>query len=340
VSVDKYIRAINPTSVRERAVTIVAPYAGPGRWNWHQPAAIFDWVNENVAYVPDPIDSEYVSGPDETLRTRGGDCEDLAILIASLCEAVGIPARLVSADLPGAGHMLAEVRIGKYPLCDVQEDLAYYFRATGQGHGGALYADSDGEGALWVIADAAMANHFGDIGGLGRQGYIRDSNKSWEWTCRIEYGQPHRLSAMRDDSQPGGPRSSTRQLVVAPRVLRKPVNPPHEPPQRRSSSFRRVNNTIMDDYTLTESVELNGRCMGSLTVPSGIGLVLNGTCCDDLRVESGASADVNGTIMGDVRNHGGELRVRGVVMGDVVTTSGHTSVESGSTVMGKVRGVL
>jgi len=51
-----------------------------------------------ISYITDPNGEDnldYTQLPEETLKRRGGDCDDLAILYASLLEAVGIETRLI-----------------------------------------------------------------------------------------------------------------------------------------------------------------------------------------------------------------------------------------------------
>ena len=57
--------------------------------------AIFYFVRDNFQYVSDPTDFEYVKGARESLVTKTLDCEDGAILLANLMEAVGIDTRFV-----------------------------------------------------------------------------------------------------------------------------------------------------------------------------------------------------------------------------------------------------
>jgi len=67
---------------------------------------IFNYVKNNVRYEFDPLDIEYVTYPSKMIERinitrRGkngnacGDCDDHAILLASLLVSVGIPARFV-----------------------------------------------------------------------------------------------------------------------------------------------------------------------------------------------------------------------------------------------------
>jgi transglutaminase-like putative cysteine protease len=56
--------------------------------------AIFYFVRDNFQYISDPP-NDYVKGPRETLKQPSGDCDDNAVLLANLLEAVGIRTRFV-----------------------------------------------------------------------------------------------------------------------------------------------------------------------------------------------------------------------------------------------------
>ncbi len=56
------------------------------------------WVAHNINYVSDPIEQDYFALASETILTRGGDCEDYAILLASMYESVGLDACLATID--------------------------------------------------------------------------------------------------------------------------------------------------------------------------------------------------------------------------------------------------
>jgi len=57
--------------------------------------AIYYFVRNNVQYVSDPVNSEYIEDPKEVLFTGAGDCESGSILLSSLLEAIGIDTQLV-----------------------------------------------------------------------------------------------------------------------------------------------------------------------------------------------------------------------------------------------------
>jgi len=71
--------------------------------------AEYYFVKNKIIYVSDPS-KQYVQMPEETLLSAGGDCEDKAILLATLLEAIGIDADIgltsnhafVRAQLPDA----------------------------------------------------------------------------------------------------------------------------------------------------------------------------------------------------------------------------------------------
>jgi hypothetical protein len=74
--------------------------------------ALFDLMHERFQYEKDEVqygEKEYIASVAETLRSGKGDCEDHAILFASLCMAVGWHARTVLLK----DHALCQVYLGK-----------------------------------------------------------------------------------------------------------------------------------------------------------------------------------------------------------------------------------
>jgi transglutaminase-like putative cysteine protease len=65
-----------------------------GTYNIHQVCRVFDFVVENIEYICDPDDEDVWSSPDDTLASMGGDCEDQAILVASMVQALGGDVRI------------------------------------------------------------------------------------------------------------------------------------------------------------------------------------------------------------------------------------------------------
>lgn len=73
--------------------------------------AMYYFVRDNIKYVSDPYEKEYIASPVETLKTGGGDCDDGAILLANLLEAVGIRTKIVVVP----GHAMVKAAIPEAP---------------------------------------------------------------------------------------------------------------------------------------------------------------------------------------------------------------------------------
>ncbi len=76
--------------------------------------AIFSFVYTEIEYVSDPHGQDYFQKPSETLMYKKGDCDDYAILMAALCESVGMDASIEYVEVTGNGasnepHMICTV---------------------------------------------------------------------------------------------------------------------------------------------------------------------------------------------------------------------------------------
>jgi hypothetical protein len=95
--------------------------------------AIFNWVQANTRFIPMITGVQTLRSATEILRVRGGDCTNLnGILIPSLLETIGIPARLVTiaGDADDRGeftHVYAEALIdGEWIPMDVARPGAIF----------------------------------------------------------------------------------------------------------------------------------------------------------------------------------------------------------------------
>ena len=79
-----------------------------------------------LKYAPDPVTPfgkgtiDFVNFPGETLTRKTGDCDDFAVLAASMLEAAGVPTRLVTTP----GHILVAFDAGVAPLHATFADFA------------------------------------------------------------------------------------------------------------------------------------------------------------------------------------------------------------------------
>ncbi len=101
-------RLVEPAepNVRNTADEVARSY--PGTYNIYQVCAIFDNVKDKIKYVSDPRGHDFWAPANTTLNVGAGDCDDKAILLSSMLEAVGGTTRIYLTDT----HAFAAVYIG------------------------------------------------------------------------------------------------------------------------------------------------------------------------------------------------------------------------------------
>jgi hypothetical protein len=117
--------------VRDEGLGLILEYPGDGTIN--QICSIYEHMVGNWSYARDPHGRELLQYSNQSLDYgRGkfsgqGDCDDFAILLASLIESVGGTSRIILAYGPMGGHAYTEVYLGKTgsPESDVQRMLAW-----------------------------------------------------------------------------------------------------------------------------------------------------------------------------------------------------------------------
>lgn len=76
--------------------------------------ALHRYVRDDIRYVKDVRGVETVAVPEYTAETAQGDCDDKAVLLASLLEAIGHPARFTAIGFRpnNFNHVFVETKIG------------------------------------------------------------------------------------------------------------------------------------------------------------------------------------------------------------------------------------
>ncbi|MBN1324195.1 MAG: transglutaminase domain-containing protein [Methanotrichaceae archaeon] len=112
----------NPIT-RKKAVIIAADY--PGDHTIDQICSIYEYLKGGWHYVPDPRGIDYFFPASESLDigeqancAGAGDCDDFAILMATLIESIGGTTRIVLADNVSGAHAYAEVYLGTLDAAD------------------------------------------------------------------------------------------------------------------------------------------------------------------------------------------------------------------------------
>jgi transglutaminase-like putative cysteine protease len=116
-------------------------------------ADAFDWVQSHIAYQDDPND--YWQSASETLSWRTGDCEDQAILLASMIGQMGGNARVNIID----GHAFATVFIGSTAkvLDNVSKAISSHYQTNVP-----VYFLNDSTG-YWMVIDSTGFPYAGGL---------------------------------------------------------------------------------------------------------------------------------------------------------------------------------
>jgi len=140
------------------------------------------WVATNISYVSDPKGHNYFAFAHETLQTRGGDCDDFAILLASMYEAVGLDAAIANIDTDDdmkPDHMTCLVYYPEDGDTFIEEEKII-LEAVGLGvQVRIIYFDPANSRLLpkkyttgvWIVADPTMATDKDKIGYVAHKPY-------------------------------------------------------------------------------------------------------------------------------------------------------------------------
>jgi transglutaminase-like putative cysteine protease len=110
---DKY--KIDPI-IRRVAVAILGAANVPGRDFGTEAKALLEWVRDNIAFRRDATAIEVLQTPLETFAQRAGDCDCMALLLATLLESVGFRTRfMVSSRVPRGAWQHIYVQIQLWP---------------------------------------------------------------------------------------------------------------------------------------------------------------------------------------------------------------------------------
>jgi hypothetical protein len=82
-------------SVRQTAIAILRRRDVRPKDYLGEIKALFEWVQRHVRYTRDPFRVEVLHSPRRMLQLRAGDCDDMAILLGAMLEAIGHSVRLV-----------------------------------------------------------------------------------------------------------------------------------------------------------------------------------------------------------------------------------------------------
>jgi transglutaminase-like putative cysteine protease len=141
----------------------------------YQVCALFDMVKEEVEYVSDPRGNDIWEPANVTLRIGAGDCEDQAILLSSMVEAIGGTTRIYLTD----NHAFTAVYLGNGT--DSIEGAVKGVRAY---YGNVDVNYLTDEYGSWIMLDPTSSLYAGGLPGKTAQTMIRglegnETKRSW-----------------------------------------------------------------------------------------------------------------------------------------------------------------
>lgn len=130
---------------------------------------LFNNFVKEMIYVSDPRSSvEYVQFPEETIKVKGGDCDDLSVAFASLLESIGIETSFVDyKSESGISHVNLLINTGLQPsqsnLITVN-DKKYFVRE-----------DENGKDKIWVPVEMTSLTEFETAWSLGSEKFYEEA---------------------------------------------------------------------------------------------------------------------------------------------------------------------
>lgn len=144
---------------------------GPGMEPFTEARALINGFSGKLIYVSDPtLSGDYVQYPSETLKLRGGDCDDLTVCFASLLGSIGISTAFIDVvppGNPGKSHL--------YLLFDTGLDSRYGASVAENPKRYVLKRNRAGQETVWIpIETTVIARGFDEAWTAGAQEYFEE----------------------------------------------------------------------------------------------------------------------------------------------------------------------
>jgi hypothetical protein len=131
----------------------------PGEYSVMQAVEAYEWVRRNIVYLDDPLD--YWQSANETWSLRTGDCEDQAILLASVIAELGGNARVNVIE----GHAFPTVFVGDNVsvIPSLRDSIASYYWVNATDIHLTYLTDEYG---VWLVIDSVGTPYAGGLPSL------------------------------------------------------------------------------------------------------------------------------------------------------------------------------
>lgn len=185
-----YRALVDADSVHSLAASIKSNYLDRNLDTLELAAAMFEYVKNNVTYVSDDdqYGGDYVATPQQTLMNKKGDCDDQAVLMASLLSAVGIKNRmLLISNSKDEWHLATEFLLEKSMKETFVDLLNKFYEKIYKSSNFRDYLFFEEQDGIWLLADTTR-NHIADYKSLLEQGFLNQTNSRFNWyNCRSIY---------------------------------------------------------------------------------------------------------------------------------------------------------
>jgi len=137
--------------------------------NFYKSKIIFNTIVKKMVYFSDPrASADYVQFPHETLKLKGGDCDDLSVLYSSLLESIGIETALVDYKPTGnIGHVNVLINTNLSPeqaILITKNDTKYFIRKN-----------TKGIDKVWIPIETTSLTDFNTAWNLGTEKFNNDA---------------------------------------------------------------------------------------------------------------------------------------------------------------------
>jgi hypothetical protein len=168
---------VDPIAVQEEAVLLCRPHMTGPNATLHQIISILErCAPPKIAYLLDSPELTDIQRPENTLKYNAGQCEAHAVLVASLCGSVSIPAAVVIVDSKTLriGHALNYICVGKGDDVDrLRSAIVTCYRERGyQTPEWPEFLITDPEQRIWAVADTTGSPFLGYCKGLVQMGFM------------------------------------------------------------------------------------------------------------------------------------------------------------------------
>lgn len=130
---------------------------------------LYESVARGLSYVSDPLaTSDYVQFPLETIRVKGGDCDDLSVLFSALYESIGIETALIDySGSAGMRHVTVMVNTGLLPeeVHLITSNEQKYF----------IKRDMYGDERVWIPIEVTEFKGFNECWEAGAERFSREA---------------------------------------------------------------------------------------------------------------------------------------------------------------------